>query len=70
MNGFPIDTNVLSEYNRPGGPDAGVKSVISSQLSVISYQFTVHSYQLSVISYQSTVISLDPAATGIRGAPV
>lgn len=26
MNGFPIDTNVLSEYNRrPGGPDAGVK---------------------------------------------
>jgi toxin FitB len=25
MSGFPIDTNVLSEYNRPGGPDAGVK---------------------------------------------
>jgi predicted nucleic acid-binding protein len=25
MNGFLIDTNVLSEYNRPGGPDAGVK---------------------------------------------
>jgi toxin FitB len=25
MNGFLIDTNVLSEYNRPGGsPDAGV----------------------------------------------
>ncbi|MBZ5617710.1 MAG: type II toxin-antitoxin system VapC family toxin [Acidobacteriia bacterium] len=23
--GFLIDTNVLSEYNRPGGPDAGVK---------------------------------------------
>ena len=25
MNGFLIDTNVLSEYNRRGGPDAGVK---------------------------------------------
>lgn len=25
MNGFLIDTNVLSEYNRPGGPDPGVK---------------------------------------------
>jgi predicted nucleic acid-binding protein len=25
MNGFPIDTNVLSEYNRPGGPNPGVK---------------------------------------------
>jgi len=25
MNGFLIDTNVLSEYNRPGGPDTGVK---------------------------------------------
>jgi predicted nucleic acid-binding protein len=25
MNGFLIDTNVLSEYNRPDGPDAGVK---------------------------------------------
>jgi predicted nucleic acid-binding protein len=25
MSGFLIDTNVLSEYNRTGGPDAGVK---------------------------------------------
>lgn len=25
MTSFLIDTNVLSEYNRPGGPDAGVK---------------------------------------------
>jgi predicted nucleic acid-binding protein len=25
MSGFLIDTNILSEYNRPGGPDAGVK---------------------------------------------
>jgi hypothetical protein len=25
MNGFLIDTNVLSEYNRPGGPNTGVK---------------------------------------------
>lgn len=25
MSGFLIDTNVLSEYNRSGGPDPGVK---------------------------------------------
>jgi predicted nucleic acid-binding protein len=25
MSGFLIDTNVLSEYNRPEGPDGGVK---------------------------------------------
>lgn len=25
MSGFLIDTNVLSEYNRPAGPDPGVK---------------------------------------------
>jgi len=25
MNGFLIDTNLLSEYNRTGAPDAGVK---------------------------------------------
>jgi toxin FitB len=25
MSGFLIDTNVLSEYNRPGTPDAGVR---------------------------------------------
>jgi predicted nucleic acid-binding protein len=25
MSGFLIDTNVLSEYNRQGGPDAGVR---------------------------------------------
>jgi predicted nucleic acid-binding protein len=25
MSGFLIDTNVLSEYNRPGGPNAGVR---------------------------------------------
>lgn len=30
MSGFLIDTNVLSEYNRPGGPDAGVKRWLES----------------------------------------
>ena len=30
MNGFLIDTNVLSEYNRIGGPDPGVKSWLES----------------------------------------
>jgi len=30
MSGFLIDTNVLSEYNRPGGPNAGVKDWLES----------------------------------------
>jgi len=30
MTGFLIDTNVLSEYNRSGGPDAGVKQWLES----------------------------------------
>lgn len=30
MNGFLIDTNILSEYNRPGGPDSGVKRWLES----------------------------------------
>ena len=34
MNGFLIDTNVLSEYNRPGGPNAGART--SARLSVIT----------------------------------
>lgn len=29
MSGFLIDTNVLSEYNKPGGPDVGVKRWLS-----------------------------------------
>jgi len=30
MSGFLIDTNVLSEYNRTGGPDAGVRRWLES----------------------------------------
>jgi toxin FitB len=30
MSGFLVDTNILSEYNRPGGPDAGVKRWLES----------------------------------------
>jgi predicted nucleic acid-binding protein len=39
MNGFLIDTNVLSEYNRPGGPDPGVKQwleITPRQLQYVS----------------------------------
>jgi len=30
MNGFLIDTNVRSEYNRPGGSNSGVRRWESS----------------------------------------
>ena len=39
MNGFLIDTNVLSEYSKPGGPDPGVKhwlETTSRQLQYVS----------------------------------
>jgi predicted nucleic acid-binding protein len=32
MSGFLIDTNVLSEYRRPGGADAGVKRWVETTL--------------------------------------
>jgi len=37
MSGFLIDTNVLSEYNRPGGPDAGVKRWLETTDRQIQY---------------------------------
>ena len=39
MNGFLIDTNVLSEYSKQGGPDPGVKhwlETTSRQLQYVS----------------------------------
>ncbi len=37
MNGFLIDTNVLSEYNRPGGPNAGVKQWLETTARELQY---------------------------------
>ena len=37
MNGFLIDTNVLSEYNRPGKPDAGVKQWLETTERDLQY---------------------------------
>jgi predicted nucleic acid-binding protein len=37
MSGFLIDTNVLSEYNRPGGPDAGVKTWPETTARLLQY---------------------------------
>lgn len=37
MSGFLIDTNVLSEYNRTGGPDAGVKRWLETTDRPIQY---------------------------------
>src|SRR5258707_14059725 len=37
MNGFLIDTNVLSEYNRRGGPDAGVKLWLETTARELQY---------------------------------
>jgi predicted nucleic acid-binding protein len=37
MNGFLIDTNVLSEYNRPGSPNAGVKRWLETTARELQY---------------------------------
>jgi predicted nucleic acid-binding protein len=37
MNGFLIDTNVLSEYNRAGGPNAGVKRWLETTASELQH---------------------------------
>jgi predicted nucleic acid-binding protein len=37
MNGFLIDTNVLSEYNRPGSPNAGVKRWLETTIRELQY---------------------------------
>lgn len=37
MSGFLIDTNVLSEYNRTGGPDVGVKRWLEKTQREIQY---------------------------------
>jgi predicted nucleic acid-binding protein len=37
MNGFLIDTNILSEYNRPGAPDLGVKRWLETTARELQY---------------------------------
>ena len=37
MSGFLLETNVLSEYNRPGGPNAGVKRWLESTDRQLQY---------------------------------
>ena len=37
MNGFLIDTNVLSEYGRTGGPDPGVKHWLETTDKSLQY---------------------------------
>lgn len=37
MNGFLIDTNVLSEYNRPGSPNPGVKQWLETTKRELQY---------------------------------
>ena len=37
MNAFLIDTNVLSEYNRAGGPDPGVRHWLETTDRVLQY---------------------------------
>jgi predicted nucleic acid-binding protein len=58
MTGFLIDTNVLSEYNRPGGPNAGVKHWLET-----TDRFTQH---VSVITLAEIQKGIELLAEGKR----
>ncbi len=58
MSGFLIDTNVLSEYNRTGGPDAGVKRWLETTDRQIQY--------VSVITLAEIQKGIELLATGKR----
>ena len=60
MNGFLIDTNVLSEYNRPGGPDGGVKRWLETT--------DRHSQHVSVITLAEIQKGIELLAEGKRRA--
>jgi hypothetical protein len=55
MKGFLIDTTVLSEYNRPGGPDAGVKRWLET-----SDRQTQYVSVITLAEIQKGVELLDP----------
>jgi hypothetical protein len=60
MNGFLIGTNVLSGYNRPGGPDAGVKHWLETT--------DRQSQHVSVITLAEIQKGIDLLAEGKRRA--
>ncbi|HEV1283720.1 MAG TPA: type II toxin-antitoxin system VapC family toxin [Bryobacteraceae bacterium] len=60
MSGFLIDTNVLSEYRRPGGPDAGVKRWLETT--------EVQSQFVSVITLAEIQKGIELLAEGKRRA--
>ncbi len=60
MTGFLIDTNVLSEYNRPGGPDAGVKQWLEKTDRQAQY--------VSVITLEEIQKGIELLAPGKRRA--
>lgn len=58
MSGFLIDTNVLSEYNRPGGPDPGVKRWLETTPRELQY--------VSVITLAEIQKGIELLASGRR----
>jgi toxin FitB len=60
MSGFLIDTNVLSEYNRPVGPDAGVKRWLETTNRRIQY--------VSVLTLSEIQKGIERLAEGKRRA--
>jgi len=58
MNGFLIDTNVLSEYNRSGGPNTGVKRWLETNDRQSQY--------VSVITLAEIQKGIDLLAAGKR----
>ena len=60
MNGYLVDTNVLSEYNRPGTPDIGVKRWLETTARETQY--------VSVITLAEIQKGIELLADGKRRA--
>lgn len=60
MNGYLVDTNVLSEYNRPGTPDIGVKRWLETTVRETQY--------VSVITLAEIQKGIELLADGKRRA--
>ena len=74
MNGFLIDTNVLSEYNRPGNPNVGVKRWLettdreSQYVSVVKFQQRYVKFHRIALPTASRALRFR-CASGSSGSP-
>ena len=68
MNGFPLDTNVLSEFNRRGEPDQRVKHLRRPTLSLFTPAFSLWEQSASGSSFFLPVDGVRSWSNGWTGS--